>query len=408
VLPNFCGARFITYTKKGEVKTMDYALLPPEINSARMYTGPGSGSLLAAAGSWDSLAAELATAAETYESVVSGLTSLHWHGPASESMTASATPYVDWLHTTAEQSQQTALQARAAAAAFEQAFAMTVPPPLIAANRTQLTSLIATNFFGQNTAAIAAIEAQSAEMWAQDAAAMYGYSTASAAATTLTPFSPPQQTTNPAGSATQSAAVAQAAATVPGPLQRLATGPIAEYFQNLWANVLQNIEALGPNTELGSLVGPDAQIWSSLSSTGVFQLPAVLNIASFVGQDALDENDIAAGIGSGLANPLPVILRGSVSTSALSGGGGAVSAVLTGAKSIGPLSVPASWAAPAVSHISPLSGAGLTTLPGTEEAVGSNMPGVPGMPAGTLARASGVLPRYGVRLTVMPRPPAAG
>ena len=60
---------------------MDYAILPPEVNSARMYTGPGSGSLLAAAGSWDSLAAELSTTAETYESVLSGLTTLQLARP---------------------------------------------------------------------------------------------------------------------------------------------------------------------------------------------------------------------------------------------------------------------------------------------------------------------------------------
>src|ERR1700742_4902384 len=138
--------------------TMDFALLPPEINSARIYTGPGSASLLAAAGSWDSLAAELATTAETYESVVWGLATLNWRGPASESMTATAAPYIGWLHTTAEETKQTAMQARAAAAAFEQAFAITVPPAAVAANRAQLTALIATNLFGQNTAAIAATE----------------------------------------------------------------------------------------------------------------------------------------------------------------------------------------------------------------------------------------------------------
>ena len=49
---------------------MDFVFLPPEVNSARMYSGPGSGSLLAAAGSWDSLAAELSTTAESYESVL--------------------------------------------------------------------------------------------------------------------------------------------------------------------------------------------------------------------------------------------------------------------------------------------------------------------------------------------------
>jgi PPE-repeat protein len=134
-----------------------------------MYSGPGSGSLMAAAGSWDSLASELITTAKIYESVVSGLTTLSWHGPASEAMTATTAPYVDWLYTTAEQTKQTAMQTRATAAAFEHAFAMTVPPLVMVANRTQLTSLIATNFFGQNAAAIAATKAQYAEMWAQDA-----------------------------------------------------------------------------------------------------------------------------------------------------------------------------------------------------------------------------------------------
>ncbi|WP_252159672.1 PPE domain-containing protein, partial [Mycobacterium tuberculosis] len=41
----------------------------------------------------------------------------------------------------------------------------------VVANRALLVALVATNFFGQNTPAIAATEAQYAEMWAQDAAA---------------------------------------------------------------------------------------------------------------------------------------------------------------------------------------------------------------------------------------------
>jgi PPE-repeat protein len=390
---------------------MDFAILPPEINSARMYTGPGAGSLLAAAGSWDSLAAELATTAETYQSVVSGLTTLNWHGPASESMTATATPYIGWLYATAEQTKQTAMQARAAAAAFEQAFAMTVPPPVITANRTQLVSLIATNFFGQNTAAIAATEAQYAEMWAQDAAAMYGYSSASAAAVTLAPFTQPNQTTNPTGTAAQADVVAQAAASIPNPLEVLGTGPIGQWLQ-----------ALGKYPVLGNDgFGPDAPMWGFLASSGVFQLPTALNIAGFAGQSTVDANTIAEGF----ANALPQVADqvGKAITAlipagitklplaiqrAFTSGGGGVSAVLTGGKSIGPMSVPASWSTPAVSHISTLSGTGLTTLPGTEEAVGAGMPGVPGMPVGTLTRASGVIPRYGTRLTVMPRPPAAG
>src|SRR5690349_9841171 len=124
---------------------MDFAFLPPEVNSGRMYSGPGSGSLLAAAGSWDSLAAELDITAATYQSVLSGLTGLHWHGPAAAAMTAAAAPYIGWLSSTAEQTRQTGMQARAAAAAYESAFAMTVPPPAVAANRIQLATLIATN-----------------------------------------------------------------------------------------------------------------------------------------------------------------------------------------------------------------------------------------------------------------------
>src|SRR5579884_2912368 len=188
---------------------MDFAALPPEINSGRMYTGPGPGPMLAAAAAWDGLAADLASTASSYQSVISDLASA-WSGPSSASMAAAAAPYVAWMATAAEQAEQTASQARAAAAAYETAFAMTVPPPVIAANRSLLMTLIATNILGQNTPAIAATEAHYAEMWAQDAAAMYGYAGSSSAATRLMPFTDPPQTTSPAGTAAQAAAVSQA------------------------------------------------------------------------------------------------------------------------------------------------------------------------------------------------------
>jgi PPE-repeat protein len=195
---------------------MYFAALPPEVNSGRMYAGPGSGTMRAAAAAWGGLAAELDSAATSYESVVSELTGGSWLGPSSASMAAAAAPYVAWMSETAGQAVQAATQANAAAAAYEEAFAATVPPPVIAANRAQLVSLVATNFFGQNTAAIAATEAHYGEMWAQDAAAMYGYAASSAAAAKVTPFAPPQQTTNSAGLAGQAAAVAHAAGSSTG------------------------------------------------------------------------------------------------------------------------------------------------------------------------------------------------
>ena len=175
-----------------------------------MYSGPGSGPMLAAAGGWDDLAVELYSTAASYSSVISALTGQSWRGPSSMSMAAAAATYIAWLSNAAAQAQQAASQATAAASAFEAAFAATVPPPMVAANRAQLAMLVATNFLGINTPAIMATEAQYAEMWAQDAAAMYGYAGSSAAAATLAPFTAPSQNTNPSGVGGQIASAVKA------------------------------------------------------------------------------------------------------------------------------------------------------------------------------------------------------
>lgn len=172
---------------------MDFGLLPPEIDSARMYAGAGSAPLSTAATAWDWLAAELHDTAASYSSVISGVTENSWSGSASNAMAAAAGPYVTWMTNTAAQAEQSANQARAAASAYETALAMTVPPALIADNRSLWMSLIASNFLGQNTPAIAGTEADYAETWACDAS-------------TLTPFT----SSPPATNADQAAAVGQA------------------------------------------------------------------------------------------------------------------------------------------------------------------------------------------------------
>src|ERR1700744_5870882 len=191
---------------------LDFAVLPPEVNSGRMYSGAGAGPLLAAAGAWNGLAAELRATALGYSSVLYELTSQAWQGPASAAMAAAVAPYVAWLSTSAAQAEETAAQAEAAVAAYEAAFAATVPPPAVAADRVHLMALIATTFVGQTPPAIAATEAQYAEMWAQDAAAMYGYAGASAVASQLAPFISPPNTTTPDAPSDQADAVAHATA----------------------------------------------------------------------------------------------------------------------------------------------------------------------------------------------------
>lgn len=191
---------------------MDFGALPPEVNSGRMYAGPGPGPLLAAAAAWRGLAGELSAVASAYQAVIGDLTGQGWFGPASESMAAAATPYADWIGATAGLADQTAHRMILAVGDFEQAFAATVPPPVIAANRSRLAALVAADVFGQNATAIAATEAEYGQLWLQDATAMYGYAARSAAATTVKPFTAPPPVVDPAGSVGQGAAVAQATA----------------------------------------------------------------------------------------------------------------------------------------------------------------------------------------------------
>jgi PPE-repeat protein len=192
----------------------DFGALPPEINSGKIYTGPGSAPLLAASTAWNALASELQTTAAGYASTITELGS-SWTGPSSTAAASAAAPYTSWLTTTAAQAEQTAAQAQAAAAAYEAAFAASIPPPVIAANRALLAALVATNFLGINTPAIAATEAAYAEFWAQDAGAMYAYAGAATTASQLTPFTDAPATTNDSGQATQAASTAQSAAAAP-------------------------------------------------------------------------------------------------------------------------------------------------------------------------------------------------
>ena len=327
---------------------MDFGMLPPEINSARMYAGPGSGPMVTAAAAWDRLAAELRSAADAYSSVISGLTA-GWQGPSSAGMAAAAAPYATWMSVTAAQAEQTATQVRDAATAYETAYAATVPPPLILANRAQLASLVATNIFGQNASAIAAAEAQYAAMWAEDAAAMYGYAGQSATAAQVTPFTMPPQTTNPGGLATQSATVAQTGTSAgtdaqstlsqlmsaaPASLQSLAT-PAAATTATSSAQSLSSI--IAPGSPLSTLL-------EAYEFAGPLLLPARNALISATAGMALAARGFQDGtlpVAATAASPLAAGLGSAGSA----GVAGAVSVGVGDAGLVGALSVPPSWAA---------------------------------------------------------------
>ncbi|WP_067968407.1 PPE family protein [Mycolicibacter icosiumassiliensis] len=389
---------------------LDYGALPPEINSGRIFAGPGSGSMLSAAAAWQNLAAELNTAAASYGSVTSGLAAGPWTGPAATAMAASAAPYVTWLRGVGTQAETTARQATAAAEAYSTAVAAVVPPPVIAANRVLLKQLVATNFFGQNSPAIGEAERQYAEMWAQDAAAMYRYASSSAVASALTAFSQPPQTTNAAGQSAQSAAVAQAGSAAAG------NGAATDIFTSL----LSIIGQISPFTGLATQ-GMSATMtgWSGTANMlsnvnngiglAAFQAenpggldeilhppklgPAGLGLGGLgLGKLGLGSGGLGAGLGAGL-----------------SGAGASVSA--GNALKIGALSVPRGWAMPVT-----LTSASVPLPASAAPAVPALAGGVPGgafgeTMLGTLAgRGLGAATSRvaAQRRTVVPRPPAAG
>jgi PPE-repeat protein len=402
---------------------LDFAALPPEINSARMYSGAGSAPMLAAGAAWSQLADEMRSAAASYSSVVSSLTSGSWQGPASTSMADAAAPYAAWMNTTAAQAEQTAAHAQAAVTAYESAFSMTVPPAVVAANRAQLASLVATNILGQNTPAIAATEALYAEMWAQDAAAMYGYAGSSATASQLTPFSQPAQTTNASGLAGQAAAVAQASGTSTGTSATNATSAstttglssllgdvtssTGSSSSSSWVTELTDLFSNSNNSALGTFLSGNffsTAVTNGALAGGAFNPQFLLQtLAGF----SYLQGAKGAAAGSGLLNLFNPGELGSTGGSGLGGLGSGVSAAMGEAGRVGALSAPPSWSA--VAPTSPIASAlGRTPLTAPETATGG-----PGGIASPMSNMTGRLrrpiPKYGMRLPpVMARPPAAG
>lgn len=338
---------------------LDFGALPPEINSGRMYVGAGSAPLLTAAAAWDELAAELQATAASYNSTIETLAAGPWTGPSSMAMAAAAAPYVAWIHATGAQAEEAGAQAKLAALAYEAAFAATVPPPVIAANRTLLATLIATNILGQNTPAIAATEAQYMEMWAQDAAAMYAYAASSATASQLAPFTEPPQTTNESAGPMQAAAVTQSGAQ--------SSSNTATHLSAL-SSTMQTVSNVGATTTAAfgsspSLTVPPAitnwnTIWSAI--TGVYSPQSWSTIPggpflSFGQAYAWGQNGQAAA--AYLAGPKAI----SGALAPLTGGSGAVRPMLSSAVTpvsgsmgkaalVGGMSVPQGWteAAPAI------------------------------------------------------------
>jgi PPE-repeat protein len=398
---------------------MSFSLFPPEINSALMFSGAGSGPLLSAAAAWNELATDLETTATSYQTAVTNLTTGPWLGPSSAQMAAATAPYIAWLQSTAATAAQTGAQAQVAAGAYQSAYASMVPLPEIAANRALLAELVSNNFLGQNTGAIATTEANYLDMWIQDALGMDTYQVNSQAAAALPQHSAAPQVAN--GSLASTAAAATPASSSSSTVIQGLLGDLADLFGASSLGGPTDLSAGGLTTWLGGL----ATAASADPSAALLPVQVTYYMGMLGSTPARMFMSSGSSAGSGatgtLANMSDSLLGNvgklvdSKAASVLGGVGGqlekwgaGIQASLASAHRVGGLSIPHSWhgAAPEMARAAP-------TLPATSVAAPTMTGGLPGSPfsqglMGALAGRGVTSLGSRVAAKVMPRSPAGG
>jgi PPE-repeat protein len=318
----------------------DASAFTPEINYQLMTTGDLGASLMAAGAAHQSLADMLIAEMIQMGFNTSSTAAVSWQGPGGQMMTMSAGEFITILEAASIWIQTASQQALEVVSAHQAAVQAMIPSEVSITNRVTQGGLVGTNWFGQNTPGINALDAQYAGFWINNAGqrSVYGSVVAMALGLLSTPAPLSPTAPDPAGPAV-GVAEAAAQAGAQGGLQAAGQTMTTAADAPVAGGTAAGTPATSMMSSMGSVLGQAgsavqpfmsvANAFPQLASQGPSLLSSMLGPLSsatsgFGATDAAALGPSAAAVGPAVAG-----------AGALAGGGGAGGSGLLSASSLG-------------------------------------------------------------------------
>lgn len=325
----------------------DAAAMPPELNHTLHSMGDLGESLTVAAVGHEMLA-DLLMAEMTVMGLNTSTTAMvAWQGPGGAMMEMSAQQFMEVCALASLWAHNSSAQAAAIVTAHSAALEAMVPAPVCTANRTTYAALGASNFFGQNTPPMMALDVEYGIFWTNNATQRTAYGSAATAAlgaiSEPAPLSP--TAADPAGAA---AAVAQDAGSEAG------SGAFQTTAQSM-GDIANGGGASGAMGQFSSMLGSAVEPVASSAQS----LPSMAGQSSSMFSGLLGPLTSSMGGMNGASSAAALAPEAAGASGALSGAGGALGGGGSGLGS-GASSLSTSFVRPASSFSSP----NAPTLPG--------------------------------------------
>ena len=321
---------------------VDAAAFTPEINYSLMTTGDLGASLMAAAAAHQSLADMLIAEMIQMGFNTSSTAAVSWQGPGGQMMAMSAGEFITILEAASIWIQTASQQALEVVSAHQAAVTAMIPSEVSITNRVTQGGLVGTNWFGQNTPGINALDAQYAGFWINNAGqrSVYGSVVSMALGLLSTPAPLSPTAPNPAGPAVGVAEAAAQAGAQSGvqaagqTMTQAAQAPVAggaaggSSAQSMMSSMIGGAGSLAG--QAGSVFQPAMQVagaFPQIASQGPSLISSMLGPLSGA-TSGLGATDAAAALGPAAGPAL-------AGAGALAGGGGAGGSGLLSASAMG-------------------------------------------------------------------------